>query len=201
MTRIRTVLFDWGGVVADDPGDDFLHDLMLSVGATEMQIVEIFRDYLHPFMRGKITEKEFWNLVAQKYTIHIPDSTSDEFLKWRGMQANNHILTFVDTLRANGYGVGLFTNVIEPSYNVLKKSGFYDHFDQIIASCNEGYGKPDKEIYDIALKKMKANPRTTLFIDDKERNLIPARNLGIKTILAIHSEQIISDTKQLLGNL
>jgi hypothetical protein len=31
FTKMKTIFFDWGGVVADDPGDDFLTKVLRDV--------------------------------------------------------------------------------------------------------------------------------------------------------------------------
>jgi HAD superfamily hydrolase (TIGR01509 family) len=39
--------------------------------------------------------------------------------------------------------------------------------------------KPDPAAYREALEALGAEPAETLFVDDKERNLVPAREMGI----------------------
>ena len=41
-------------------------------------------------------------------------------------------------------------------------------------------GKPDPAAYEEALGALGARPAETLFVDDKERNLVPARAMGIQ---------------------
>ena len=60
-------------------------------------------------------------------------------------------------------------------------------------SYKVGYGKPDKQIYDIALIKMDTIAERSLFIDDKQSFLDPAIKMGFTTILAVSPEQIIRD--------
>ncbi len=52
----------------------------------------------------------------------------------------------------------------------------------MILSHELGFIKPEKKIYEIALEKTNSNPEECLFIDDQERVLIPAREMGMKTI-------------------
>jgi len=192
---IKTVFFDWGGVIAPDPGDDFLSSLLKNIGATDEQIHEIFKTHMPRFTRGKITDAEYWEELKNHYGFEIHDSISDEFKKWRGLVADENVLQLVRDLRVKGLKVALLTNVIKPSYELIKQAGYYDVFDEVIASCIVGYGKPDKEIYEIALKHMNATPEESLFIDDKQVFLDPAIQIGMKTILATSSDQIIRDVR------
>lgn len=193
-----TIFFDWGGVVANDPGDEFLGLLLKHVGATDEQVQEIFETYMSRFMRGQISESEYWAELRKKYGFEIHDSISEEFKKWRGLVANQDILALVDETKAAGLRTAIFSNVIEPTYNVLAQAGYYSQFDEIIASCKVGLAKPQKEIYDLALHQLNVTAAQSIFIDDKQSNLDPAIELGFTTILAKNPEQIISDVRALL---
>jgi putative hydrolase of the HAD superfamily len=192
---MNTVFFDWGGVIASDPGDDFLAALLKQIGATDEQIPTIFQTYMRRFTRGQITEAQFWSELRTNYGLVIPESISDEFAKWNGLNANQDVLALVKEVREKGLKVALLTNVIEPSYAIIERAGYYDLFDSVIASYKVGFGKPDKEIYEIALKQMNTTADQSLFIDDKQAFLDPAIEMGFTTILAISPEQIIEDVR------
>lgn len=55
-------------------------------------------------------------------------------------------------------------------------------FNKIFTSYELGMDKPNPAIYQIALDDMDVKPEETLFIDDLERNVIAAEELGIKSI-------------------
>lgn len=193
--KYTTIFFDWGGVIANDPGDEFLGQLLRNIGATEAQEQEIFETYMKRFMRGEISEAEYWQELRSKYGFAIPDSISDEFKKWRGLIANEDVLALVDEAKSRGFNVAILSNVIEPTYNVIEQAGYYDTFDEIIASCKVGYTKPQPEIYKIALDRFGVTAEESIFIDDKQYCLDPAIELGFKTILAQTPEQIIRDVR------
>lgn len=65
-------------------------------------------------------------------------------------------------------------------------------------SARMGFRKPHKNIYRITLKKLKVRPQECVFIDDKPENLVPAKELGIKTILY---KQNLTELKQNLKKL
>ena len=195
---MKTIFFDWGGVIADDPGDDFLTKLLQDIGAKPDQITEIFRLYMVTFMRGKISEEDYWNGLKDNYDLAIPDNISEKFKMWGGLKANDEILALVAEAKKNGCQTALLTNVIRPTYNVLNDAGYYEKFDQVIASCDEGFAKPDLEIYNIALNKLNVAPEDSIFIDDKQTNLDPAEKMGFKVILAENPTQIIRDVRALI---
>ena len=55
-------------------------------------------------------------------------------------------------------------------------------FDAFLSSCWLGLRKPSRRFYDRALQIAQADPRESLFIDDREHNLAAARRLGLHVI-------------------
>jgi putative hydrolase of the HAD superfamily len=64
----------------------------------------------------------------------------------------------------------------------LEQFGLRDIFTTFFSSCWVGVLKPACRIYEMALAMSQAEPTASVFIDDRERNLVPARSLGMRTI-------------------
>ena len=64
----------------------------------------------------------------------------------------------------------------------LEQFGLRDVFTTFFSSCWVGVLKPARRIYEVALAMSQARPDGSVFIDDRERNLEPARALGMQTI-------------------
>jgi len=64
----------------------------------------------------------------------------------------------------------------------LEQFGLRDIFIAFFSSCWVGVLKPARRIYELALAMSQAEPDNSVFIDDRERNLEPARTLGMRTI-------------------
>lgn len=64
----------------------------------------------------------------------------------------------------------------------LEQFGLRDMFTTFFSSCWVGVLKPARRIYEVALAMSQAIPEDSVFIDDREQNLAPARELGMKTI-------------------
>jgi HAD superfamily hydrolase (TIGR01509 family) len=63
----------------------------------------------------------------------------------------------------------------------LRQQPVYDNFDGEVVSCEEGVVKPMPEIYDILLCRYNLLPEETIFIDDREENVVAAQEKGITT--------------------
>lgn len=196
----KTIFFDWGGVIADDGGDNFLSELIKKYGASDDQVKEILNKYWYALVRGQLPFVEFWNILKINYRLNFNDTVSRDFKEWPGLKANSDMLNLVDTLTKKGYKTAILSNIIEPCYDMLATSGLYNHFGNgnVIASCKLGYAKPETEIYELALKMLHTTANQSIFIDDRKWNLDRAIDLGFTTILAVSSEQIISELQALL---
>jgi epoxide hydrolase-like predicted phosphatase len=118
------------------------------------------------------------------------------------MRPKPEMVKFVHDLKARQLQVGLLSNVIPYTMNQIREHCVYDNFDFTILSAEVGYGKPDPEIYQLALDKLPGiRPEEIIFIDDQERFLVPARTLGIHTVAAVDPTQIIAETESLIERL
>jgi len=196
--NLEAIFFDWGGVIADDPGDDFLINLLREVGASEMLVQDIYMSHLKDFMRGKLTETEFWNVLNDKYELNVETDIASRFTSWQGLVVNESVLNLVEQAKSKGIKTGLITNTLAPTFNILKTNGKLSEFDSIVASCEVGLIKPDSAIYEFALRQLNVSANASLFIDDKQKNLDAAERLGFKTILATNPDQIIKDASAYL---
>ena len=94
------------------------------------------------------------------------------------------ILDVLLDIKKNGKKICLISNadIIDVMY--WEKSPLYNLFDDAVFSYEVGYLKPQTEIYQIALTKMKVNPEKCIFIGDGGSDeLKGAKELGITTIL------------------
>jgi 2-haloacid dehalogenase len=72
----------------------------------------------------------------------------------------------------------------------LGKYDFLHWFHGRVVSGEEKTRKPFMDIYTTLLARYNINPQEAVFVDDNVRNLIPAEELGIKTIHFTSSESL-----------
>jgi putative hydrolase of the HAD superfamily len=75
----------------------------------------------------------------------------------------------------------------------LEQFGLRDVFVTFFSSCWVGILKPARRIYEVALAMSQAEPSSSVFIDDREQNLEPARALGMQTIRFTDAPQLRQD--------
>jgi putative hydrolase of the HAD superfamily len=79
----------------------------------------------------------------------------------------------------------------------IEQFGLRDVFTAFFSSCWVGILKPARRIYEVALAMSQAEPEGSVFIDDRERNLEPARSLGMRTIRFTDAPRLCQELAEL----
>lgn len=196
---IRGVLLDYGGVVGEggkgvDLADKLVDLLALPDGSAQRLVLPAFGR----LSRGSIDTAAFWQEIEVGAGSSISETQRHAWDDWWSFRPYPEMLTAITALRSNGIPVGLLSNIIPPTRDRIRAAGGYDGFDFVILSCDVGYAKPDPEIYQLALQQFDGlRPDELVFVDDQEKCLPPAHALGMQTILATSTAQVISDLRDL----
>ena len=91
----------------------------------------------------------------------------------------------LEELHANAhYKLLALTNWSAETFSYpLEKFHFLSYFQGIVVSGEEKVKKPDSRIYHILLDRFGVEPQKSIFIDDNEKNVQAANQLGIHGIL------------------
>ena len=80
---------------------------------------------------------------------------------------------------------------------LIEKHKLNQIFDSIVTSYNSGMAKTDINIYKKIVNDLDVKSNECIYIDDLEKNLPPAEELGMKTILFKDLEQLKEELKNL----
>lgn len=201
---IKACLFDYGGVITPGgSGHELSERLATALDISPEEGYLLLGSVWDEYARGKITESDIWRSIETRHDKAIEVGKRAIWNTWaEHMQPLPEMLGLVDGLKQRGCTVGLLSNVIPNTAADIQNHGGYDAFDFVVLSCQVGVSKPDLEIYKMALKKLPGTkPEEVVFIDDQERCLVPARDLGINTVLAVSPRQISDDIYRLINTI
>jgi len=197
---IKAFLFDYGGVItAGGKGSELSERLGTNLHITPDEASALLVPVWSIFSKGKISENEFWESIERQYGKPINNTQRNMWNKWDDMRPLPEMTELVQRLKIRGYKVGLVSNIIPVTEKEIRQHGGYDIFDFLVLSCEVGYAKPDPGIYNLALKHLEnIKPSEVVFLDDQAHCLVPARELGMSTILVGSASQAIADVDTLL---
>jgi epoxide hydrolase-like predicted phosphatase len=179
---IKSIVFDWGGVLIEDPSQKIFAYCAKALLITPKEFQHIYQKFTRDFQKGIISEQILWKKMCSELGIQKPTIPSLWETAFRqAYREKKEIFTLASTLKKNGYRIGFLSNTEVPAMKFFYEQK-YPMFDVTVFSCNEGTRKPEERIYQILVQRLQLQPEETLFIDDNEEFIQGAEQVGIKTI-------------------
>jgi HAD superfamily hydrolase (TIGR01509 family) len=129
----------------------------------------------------EVGSKEFFAVLEKDSKELI--SAEEGYEIWHAsMDVIPETVEFIHNQQQQGKHIYYLTNTGKATFEERKKSDVFGYFSGGIASFQTETKKPDHSIYNLLIEKYGLDPAQTVFIDDKETNLEPAREVGMWTI-------------------
>ncbi|HKZ45146.1 MAG TPA: HAD family phosphatase [archaeon] len=194
---IKAIISDYGGVFGEEVMNMVYSETAKRTGASLDAVKSEYRNLVPLISRGKITMQEFWKSYAQRLKS---DPILIEVIWTRTFEINSKINKDVEKilkkLKNLGYKIAVCTNTIKAFSDVHSRNKDYGFFDAVIASCDVGMMKPDREMYELVLKKLGVAAEECVFIDDNSNNVEGAEKVGMKAILFKDAKQLEDDLRK-----
>ncbi len=183
--EIKAIIFDYGGVVAHDLKGLVKRIFRRVFNVDKKEINKHYHEIYVLSEKGKIDEKGIWETLAKKLQKPVFSKGCNGLLQKAYSKVTiqfRAIIKLVKQLKKN-YTVALLSNTKHPFADYNIKNNRYRYFDPVVLSCKVGLIKPEKEIYMYMLKKLNLKAEECVFIDNEEKNIRGAREVGINSIL------------------
>jgi epoxide hydrolase-like predicted phosphatase len=201
MEKINAVIFDWGGVLIEDPAPALFKYCANALGVSEEQYVIAFDICMNDFQTGAVTEQQFWTNMTKRLKVPMPKADSlwtEAFIA--AYRPRQEMFSLASRLRKAGCKTAILSNTEKPVVEIINKQK-YDAFDVTVLSCLEGTAKPGRKIYDLTLDQLGIPAGQALFIDDKQPNIDGANWAGLQTILFKNTEKLKKEIAGLFPDL
>jgi len=190
MDKIESVIFDWGGVLIDDPRPGILRYCSEAFGMPLEDYTPVHDSFLDEFHKGKISEERFWQQITGKLGKPMPRSLSQWYDAFRSAYVpKQEMFGLASSLHDKGYKTALLSNTELPAVEFFYERD-YDMFDVLVFSCIEGVMKPERRIYKITLERLGSKARQSVFIDDRQDYIRGAEDVGLNAILFKSVDQV-----------
>jgi len=190
MERINSVIFDWGGVLIDDPAPGLMRYCAQALGVSKEDYIRTHDKFAADFQKGLIGEDTFWERICGELDVPKPKVNSLWADAFEAAYApREDMFSMAARLQKNGYKTSLLSNT-EASAMQFFYQLQYDMFDVLVFSCAEGTRKPEKKIYELTIQRLGSRPGQSVFIDDKPEYINGAKEAGLNTILFENINQL-----------
>ncbi|MCG6305581.1 HAD family phosphatase [Vibrio vulnificus] len=180
--KIKAVIFDMDGVLIDakDWHYDALNRALEIFGLTISRHEHLVTfDGLSTGQKLKILSKTyvlpeslhaFINEMKQQYTMDITHQLCKPVF---------HHQYALSKLKEQGLKLAVASNSIRNTVKVMmEKSSLIEYLDFYLSNQDVNNGKPDPEIYNLAISKLGLSPHECLIVEDNENGLKAARASG-----------------------
>ena len=197
---VQHIFFDIGGVLGSNGWD------------REQRTRAVERFHLDPddfqcrheevvgeWEEGRISRDEYLDIAV----FHAPRSFSrDEFIAFMESQSVPDLAAIEIARALTGHMRYTLMTLNNESDELnryrIDKFGISAVFEAFLSSCWLGVRKPTQHFFSRAFGIAQADPRSSLFIDDRQQNLAPASALGMNVLHFTSATQLRSDLERLL---
>lgn len=201
---IKNIIFDFGGVLLPI-NEERTSKSFKRLGARKELALQ--HQIFHRYEKGEVSTKEFLKEIQAFFFRKI--ILNDLATAWNDLLTPlpEESVKLLKGLTKN-YRLFLLSNTNELHIRSIKETAgpflyhqFIRQFEKVYYSYEMGMRKPDADIYQKVLKENKLLPEETLYVEDGQKHIETAENLGIHTWHFNPEEDSLSDLDKVLSEL
>ena len=181
MQEITTILLDMYGVILEESKGNFIPYTFAYFDSTKHEMLKKLLKEDQLFTKagnGEISSDMFLSMLGYEDPQFHMKNYIENFLT-----LDSGFIPFAEKYYTKFYFVLLSNDVSEWSSYITQYYQLDKYFKYKIVSGDVKCRKPDRQIYELALEKIRKNPIECLFIDNSVKNLKVAADFGIHPIL------------------
>ncbi|HEX5432189.1 MAG TPA: HAD family phosphatase [Bryobacteraceae bacterium] len=194
---LKAVVFDFGGVLCFHPEDERFTPIAKCFGLKTADLIRLFWADRADYDAGRLDARAYWSKIAQAAGVPFEEASLAELVRrevelWN--QFDERVLGWAGHLRARGFGTAILSNLPRALGEELRVvPGFLDPFGHVTFSYELGAIKPQRAIYEDAIRGLGVKPGEMLFLDDKPENVEGARSAGMLGEIYASWEEFVGD--------
>jgi HAD superfamily hydrolase (TIGR01549 family) len=196
---IKALLFDIGGVLYKSGDARSRRKWERRLGLSQGQLAEIV--FTNPVALraaiGHATPDDVWLELGRHFSLSPENLTALRADFWNDGVWDIELLDFIRSIKTH-YKTGTVSDAWLDARQNVKHYVNSEIFDVIVFSAEEGVMKPDPEIYRRALARLGVAAQEAIFVDDRLRNIVGARQIGMRANLHTETNSTITKILRLL---
>jgi putative hydrolase of the HAD superfamily len=196
---IKTVLFDYGGVIAEEGFQNGLRAMSHEQGIDVNTMMNVARSAVYDsgFILGWGTEEQFWNWMREGSGLQGSDTELTKRIL-DGFILRDWMIDLVQQLKAQGYITGILSDQSHWLDWLNERDQFFRFFDPVFNSYHMGKGKRDPGLFYELSEQLVLSPSEILLVDDMKSNVERAQAAGWQAIHYVDKEDFMVRINTLL---
>ncbi len=180
---VKVVLFDFGGVLAEEGFRDGLKAIGEKNGLDPDRFFSLADALIFEtgYLTGKAGEADFWNALRDRTGV----SGSNEELRKEILQRfilRPKMIAAVDRLKARGFAVAMLSDQTNWLDELDRETSLSGHFDKVFNSFKLHKSKRDASVFLDICNALGVKTEEALLIDDNSHHIRRAADAGLHTI-------------------
>lgn len=187
MKKSKLILFDWGGVVElqEEGFIKSFKEMFKELGYYKDDVIEKLRNYHLSSIKTIEEYEDTFNDMKKDFNI---DCSFDTYLNlyqkhFKNIKYYKDVAEYEVSLKDKCY-IGILSNLSVLDHDRIDKELGLSNYDYVFLSYELGCQKPNKEIYEKVQSKLPFKKEDILFIDDLQKNINTAKEIGWNTCQA-----------------
>ena len=180
--KIQAILFDFGGVIAEEGFQQGLYAIADRFGLDQKRFFHLANEavYASGYVIGTGSEKDYWNEVREHSGIIATDEELRQEILSRFIP-RQWLLDIIDGINQQGITTAILSDQSDWLDQLDGRYHFSQYFDAVFNSFHLGKTKRDPMIFTDTLQALKVNGTETLFVDDNIGHIDRASAAGLQT--------------------
>jgi putative hydrolase of the HAD superfamily len=200
MSAVDHIFFDIGGVLGSNGWDREQRSRAVErfhLDADDFQWRH--EDVVGEWEEGRITLDEYLDIAVFHTKRQFTRSAFIRFMLDQSVPNPDAVAVARALKQTSRFRMMTLNNESEELNNYrIVEFGLSSIFDAFISSCWLSVRKPFRRFYNRALGIAQCEPSRSLFIDDRQQNLMPAKSMGMNVILFQSASQLRADLEDFL---
>ncbi|QFG25546.1 HAD family phosphatase [Actinomadura sp. WMMB 499] len=186
------IVFDLYGVIARTQSPEAVRRIESLAGRSGPAFWDAYWSCRPAYDAGQ-ESTAYWTNVAAALGTEFPDVPAlieADLDSWTDV--DDRMVDLVGELADEGRTLGLLSNIIGDLVPRIEErhGSWLARFDALTYSCRIGVAKPDPRAYRICAERLGVDPADVVFFDDTERNVLAAREVGMRAEVFTGPDQV-----------
>jgi len=180
---IKAILFDFGGVLAEEGFRDGLKAIRKEKGLDSEDFYKISGELVYQtgYITGGCDEHSYWKAVRKKTGVKGTDQEFREEILKR-FKLRPEMTAVVEEIKSSGLIVAILSDQTNWLDELDQRTPFHHHFDYVFNSYHLKKTKRDPSIFKEICSLLGVRPKEVLFVDDNMANAKRAASQGLRAI-------------------
>jgi putative hydrolase of the HAD superfamily len=196
VNGIHGLILDYGEVLCHRPAPEKIKRLADALRLDPETFAARYEKGRGAYDRGDVSSGDYWSAVSEG-SVALDYDLIDQLRRWdveMWSDVDSDMTEWLGRVQASGLKTAVLSNM-HPDMATYARRTFtwLSAFDSLTLSCEVRLIKPERAIYERCLKSVALRPEQALFIDDREVNVLAAREAGLRALRFESVEGLRSD--------